>query len=85
MKPRAVLTAACTGLAVTLSACTPSSSHLSPAAGKPAWPGTVITVGSFDFPESVLLAQIYGQALAASDFPVGSYLTWARASWSIRR
>ena len=30
----------------------------------------VITVGSFDFPESVLLAQIYGQALAAGRFPV---------------
>ena len=70
MKPRAVLTAACTGLAVTLSACTPSSGHLSPAARPTGRPGTVITVGSFDFPESVLLAQIYGQALAASNFPV---------------
>ncbi len=30
----------------------------------------VITVGSFDFPESVLLAEIYGQALAADKFPV---------------
>ena len=30
----------------------------------------VITVGSFDFPESVLLAEIYGQALAANRFPV---------------
>jgi osmoprotectant transport system substrate-binding protein len=30
----------------------------------------VITVGSFDFPESVLLAEIYGQALAAAKFPV---------------
>jgi osmoprotectant transport system substrate-binding protein len=29
-----------------------------------------MTVGSFDFPESVLLAQIYGQALAAARFPV---------------
>ena len=71
MKPRAALTAACIGLAVTLSACTSSSGHLSSAAGKPAGPdGTVITVGSFDFPESVLLAQIYGQALAAGSFPV---------------
>ena len=32
--------------------------------------GAVITVGSFDFPESVLLAEIYGQALAAAKFPV---------------
>ena len=30
----------------------------------------VITVGSFDFPESVLLADIYGEALAADKFPV---------------
>ena len=33
-------------------------------------PGTVITVGSFDFPENVVLAEIYGQALAADNFPV---------------
>ena len=71
MNPRAVLMAACTGLAVTLAACTSSGGHLSSAAGKPAGrDGAVITVGSFDFPESVLLAQIYGQALAANDFPV---------------
>ena len=69
MKPRAALMAACTGLAVTLAACTSSTGHLSPAAG-PGRPGTVITVGSYDFPESVLLAQIYGQALAAGNFPV---------------
>ena len=30
----------------------------------------MITVGSFDFPESVLLAEIYGGALAAAKFPV---------------
>ena len=58
-------------LAVTLAACTSSGGHVSSAAGKPAGrAGTVITVGSFDFPESVLLAQIYGQALAANNFPV---------------
>jgi osmoprotectant transport system substrate-binding protein len=72
MKPRAVLITACAGLMVALSACTSSSLHVSPTAGKPAGrPGGVITVGSFDFPESVLLAQIYGQALAAAKFPVG--------------
>ena len=71
MKPRAVLTAACFGLAVTLAACTSSTGHVSSAAGKPTGrPGTVITVGSFDFPENVLLAEIYGQALAANNFPV---------------
>jgi osmoprotectant transport system substrate-binding protein len=30
----------------------------------------VITVGSFDFPESVLLAEIYAEALAGDKFPV---------------
>src|SRR2546421_195513 len=30
----------------------------------------VITVGAFDFPESVLLAHIYGDALKAKGFPV---------------
>jgi osmoprotectant transport system substrate-binding protein len=71
MRPRAVLIAACAGLAVTLAACTSSAGHASSAAGKPVGrPGAVITVGSFDFPESVLLAEIYGQALAAARFPV---------------
>jgi osmoprotectant transport system substrate-binding protein len=70
MNPRAVLTAACTGLAIALAACTSSGGNASSAAGPAGRPGTVITVGSFDFPESVLLAQIYGQALAANDFPV---------------
>jgi osmoprotectant transport system substrate-binding protein len=32
--------------------------------------GAVITVGSFDFPESVLLAHIYGDVLKAEGFPV---------------
>jgi osmoprotectant transport system substrate-binding protein len=32
--------------------------------------GAVITVGSFDFPESVLLADIYAGALTAQGFPV---------------
>jgi len=32
--------------------------------------GAVITVGSFDFPESVLLADIYADALATQGFPV---------------
>jgi osmoprotectant transport system substrate-binding protein len=71
MNPRAVLITAYLGLTVALAACTSSSGHVSSAAGKSAgWPGTVITVGSFDFPESVVLAEIYGQALAADNFPV---------------
>ena len=70
MKPRAALIAACAGLMVALPACTSSSGHVPSAAGPAGRPGTVITVGSFDFPESVLLAEIYGQALAADNFPV---------------
>jgi osmoprotectant transport system substrate-binding protein len=70
MKPRAALIAACAGLMVALSACTSSSGNVPSAAGLASRPGAVITVGSFDFPESVLLAEIYGQALAADHFPV---------------
>ena len=71
MKPRAVLIAACIGLTMAASACTSSRGHLSSAAGEPAGQhDAVITVGSFDFPESVLLAEIYGGALAAAKFPV---------------
>lgn len=39
-------------------------------AREPGQHGAVITVGSFDFPESVVLADIYGGALAAQGFPV---------------
>jgi osmoprotectant transport system substrate-binding protein len=71
MKPGMMLRAACLGLAVALSACTSSSGNASSATGEPAGRhGRVISVGSFDFPESVLLAEIYGQALAADKFPV---------------
>ena len=71
MRPRAALIAACMGLVAALSACTSSNGPVSSAPGKAAGQhGAVITVGSFDFPESVLLAEIYGQALAAAKFPV---------------
>jgi osmoprotectant transport system substrate-binding protein len=66
MKPHTIFRAACVGLLVALTACTSSNGGVSSADRH----GTVITVGSFDFPESVLLAQIYGQALAADKFPV---------------
>src|SRR6266480_4808054 len=66
-----MLIPACIGLTVALSACTSSRGHVSSAAGEPAGRhDAVITVGSFDFPESVLLAEIYGQALTAGKFPV---------------
>jgi osmoprotectant transport system substrate-binding protein len=71
VKSRAALIAAGVGLVVALSACTSASGNGSPSAGTPAGrPGTVITIGSFDFPESVLLAEIYGEALAAEKIPV---------------
>jgi len=71
MKPGTILRAACTGLAVALAACTSPGGHAPSAAGEPAGGhAMVISVGSFDFSESVLLAEIYGQALAAARFPV---------------
>ncbi len=44
----------------------------SPPSGErtPGRPAALIAVGSFDFPESVLLADIYGGALAARGYPV---------------
>jgi osmoprotectant transport system substrate-binding protein len=58
------LTAVCGG-------CMPWTSRGPPPGTHPAdrYP-TVITVGAFDFPESVLLAHIYGDALKAMGFPV---------------
>lgn len=62
MNPGKMLRAACLGLAAALSACTSGAGHPSSAVGAPADShGMVISVGSFDFPESVLLAQVYGQ------------------------
>jgi osmoprotectant transport system substrate-binding protein len=61
---RNMLRAACLALAAACCACT-SASGSGPAgrAGEAARPGAVITVGSFDFPESVLLADLYAGAL----------------------
>ena len=63
-----VLSAACLALAVLCAACTSSSSGSPPASAGRA--DKTITVGSFDFPESILLAHIYAGALAAKGFPV---------------
>jgi osmoprotectant transport system substrate-binding protein len=60
----AVLVVVCPAC-VLLSGCGPAADGHS--AGPPRAP---ITVGSFDFPESVLLADIYGDALAAKGFSV---------------
>jgi len=68
---RSVLQAACLALAVLCGACTNTGGHGSPGQARAAGhPGTAITVGSFDFPESVLLGYIYADALAAKGFPV---------------
>jgi osmoprotectant transport system substrate-binding protein len=68
---RYVLQVACLALAVLCGACTTSGRHGSPGQARAAGhPGAAITVGSFDFPESVLLGYIYADALAAKGFPV---------------
>jgi len=68
-RQRRILSAACLALAVLCAACTGSANHGSPPASAGRADAT-ITVGSFDFPESVLLAHIYAGALAAKGFPV---------------
>jgi osmoprotectant transport system substrate-binding protein len=69
---RALMRAACLALAVT---CTASTVACSTASSRPPAPGpdarrAAITVGSFNFPESVLLAYLYAGALAAKGYPV---------------
>ena len=65
-----MLRTACLVLAAVCCACT-SASGSGPAgrAGEAGQHGAVITIGSFDFPESVLLADLYAGALAANGFP----------------
>ena len=71
LERRNILRAACLALAATCCACTSASgSGLADQTGAAAGHGAVITVGSFDFPESVLLADLYAGALAAQRFPV---------------
>jgi osmoprotectant transport system substrate-binding protein len=70
-RQRKVLLAACLALAVLCAACTGPSNRASPSASASAGrTDATITVGSFDFPESILLAHIYAGALAAKGFPV---------------
>ena len=75
MARRSVIGAAVLALAIVCTACTAGSPGS--AGGRPPGPapaaGTgpgVITVGSFDFPESVLLAYLYAGALSARGYPV---------------
>jgi osmoprotectant transport system substrate-binding protein len=58
--------AACLVLAALCAACSSSGGQHAPSAGGA---GSTITVGSFDFPESILLAYIYADALAGRGFP----------------
>ena len=72
MPRRSVIAAAGLALAIACTACTTGSSGQSPpgpASAGEAGPA-VITVGSFDFPESVLLGYLYAGALSARGYPV---------------
>ena len=60
---------ACVVLAVACAACT-TASRQTPAARGPGAGSAVITVGSFDFPESTLLAYLYADVLAGKGYPV---------------
>jgi osmoprotectant transport system substrate-binding protein len=66
---RAMARAACLLLTVACAACTTASSR-APTAGRPGSGSTVITVGSFNFPESILLAYLYADVLAGKGYPV---------------
>jgi osmoprotectant transport system substrate-binding protein len=66
---RTAVYVACLALAVVCCACACGSATADHTAGA-AQQGAVITVGSFDFPESVLLADIYTDALTTQGFPV---------------
>ena len=61
--------AACLVLTVACAACTTGSSR-APGARGPGGGGAVITVGSFNFPESALLAYLYADVLAGKGYPV---------------
>jgi len=67
MARRSAVAAAGLALAIACAACTAPGSRSPPA--PPSGPA-VITVGSFDFPESVLLAYLYAGALSARGYPV---------------
>src|ERR1700749_5140007 len=64
MARRSAIGAVVLALAIGCTACTGGSAGS--ASGHPG----VITVGSFDFPERVLLARLYAEALSARGYPV---------------
>jgi len=67
---RAMAGAACLVLAVACAACTTSGGQAPPAATAAGGGRAVITVGSFNFPESVLLGYLYADVLAGKGYPV---------------
>ena len=71
LQRRNMVRAACLALAAACCCACTSASGSGPAgrAGEGGQHGAVITIGSFDFPESVLLADLYAGALAAKGFP----------------
>src|SRR5262249_61899920 len=66
---RAMARAACLLLIVACAACTTADSR-APTASGPGSGSAVITVGSFNFPESILLAYLYADVLAGKGYPV---------------
>ena len=67
---RALIRAACLALVVACAACSTAGSRPARPPPGPDGRGAAITVGSFNFPESVLLAYLYADALAAKGYPV---------------
>src|SRR5207245_841534 len=67
---RAVARAACLVLTVACAACTTASSRAPAAARGPGSGSAVIMVGSFDFPEGVLLAYLYAAGVAGKGYAV---------------
>jgi len=62
--------AACLVLAVACAACTTAGGQAPTTARGPGSGDGVITVGSFNFPESILLAYLYADVLAGKGYPV---------------
>jgi len=68
---RGLVRAGCLALALACAACTTAGGRASrPAAQGPDAGHAVIAVGSFNFPESVLLAYLYADTLAGKGYPV---------------
>ena len=68
---RGLVRAGCLALALACAACTTASGRASRVAAQGPDAGhAVIAVGSFNFPESVLLAYLYADTLAGKGYPV---------------